>query len=389
MTPNTCKECGQLSRLSAKLALGLILAAAQGLAESVYTPYTFITLAGGFNAPSGVAVDSTGNVYVADVNNHTVLKGTPTAVLTILAGSPGNKGSDDGTGSAARFNGPSGVTVDNAGNLYVADYANFTIRKVTPDGDVTTLAGLAGTPGSDDGIGTAARFNYAFSLAADKAGNLYVADTYNYTIRKVTLDGMVTTLAGLAGSHGHADGTGSAARFEQAHGITVDDAGNLYVADTYNHAIRKVTPEGVVTTLAGLPHASGNADGPGGVAQFFIPFGVAVDAVGNVYVGDTANNTIRRVTPEGLVTTLGGVSATDHSYQDGTGSAARFISPEGIAVDGEGNLYVADYGGQTIRKGKPAVYTPYTFTTLAGNAGFGSTDGKGSFARFNNPAGVT
>ena len=374
----------QRPTLIALVLLGLALTASRVAAQIVYTPYTFYTWATGIT-PSGVALDSAGNVYVTDLRNHLLLKFTPTGAGTILAGSAGSAGSTDGPGSEARFNGPSSVAVDWADNIYVADYFNFTIRKVTPDGAVTTLAGLAGDSGSADGSGSEARFNFPWGVAVDGAGIVYVADTGNGTIRKITPDGAVTTLAGLAGSMGAVDDTGTEARFNQARGVAVDGAGNVYVADTWNHKIRKVTPQGVVTTLAGLEGNPGSADGTGSAARFSQPFAVAVDSAGNIYVGDTANNAIRRVTIEGVVTTLGGVAGTGPSYRDGTGSGARFNSPQGLAVDGNGNLYVADYFGQTVRQGRPAEYTPYTFTNLAGNAGFGSDDGMGRAARFNHP----
>ena len=174
---------------------------------------------------------------------------------------------------------------------------------MTPGGAVTTLAGLAGSDGSDDGTGSAARFYYPYGVAVDNAGNVYVADSYNDTIRKVTPGGVVTTLAGLAGSDGSADGMGSEARFESPWGVAVDSTGNVYVADTWNSTIRKVTPSGMVTTLAGaadpvsgpagLAGCVGSADGTGSTAQFDLPVGVAVDSAGTVYVADPGNHTIR------------------------------------------------------------------------------------------------
>src|SRR5438105_752819 len=188
----------------------LLLAGSLG-AQSVYTPYTFTTLPGSgntarFNYPWGVATDSSGNVYVADENNQTIRKITPAGVVTTLAGLAGNPGSADGTGSAARFNGPRGVATDSSGNVYVGDYGNHTIRKITPAGVVTTLAGLAGNPGSADGTGSAARLFQPRGVATDSSGNVYVADSGNQTIRKIIPTGVVTTLAGLAGNPGSADG---------------------------------------------------------------------------------------------------------------------------------------------------------------------------------------
>ncbi len=342
------------------------------------------TLAGGFNQPSGVAVDSAGNVYVADTVNSTIRKVTPGGVVTTLAGLAGSQGSTDGTGSAARFCYPQSVAVDSAGNVYVADANNYSIRKVTPAGAVSTLAGLAASPGSADGTGSAARFSGPCGVAVDSAGIVYVADNGNCTIRKVTPGGVVTTLAGLTGIGGSADGTGSAARFYIPYGAAVDSAGNVYVADTYNLTVRKVTPGGVVTTLAGLAGVWGSADGTGSAARFQQPGGVAVDSADNVYVADTWNNTIRKVTPGCAVTTVAGLAGTSGSA-DGTGSAARFWGPSGVAVDSAGNVYVADADNNTIRKVTPGGVV----TTLAGLAGSqGSADGTGSAARFYYPQSV-
>lgn len=314
-----------------------------------------------FSYPTGLASDGVGNLYVADEFNNAIRKVTPTGVVTTLAGlaqadptgpPDANRGSADGTGSAARFDAPSGVAVDKAGSVYVADYGNHTIRKVTPSGAVTTLAGVAGSRAGLDGTGSAARFNSPFGLALDDAGNVYVADSGNNAIRKVTTGGVVTTLAGLLGgwNSGSTDGIAGAARFNFPTGLAVDGAGNIYVADSDNHTIRKVTVAGVVSTLAGRPLNSGNADGTGMEARFNNPSGVAVDSTGNIYVVDSANNTIRRLTPAGVVTTLAGLAGTPGSM-DGFGSAVRFSGPHGVAVDGAGNLCVADTLNNTIRKG--------------------------------------
>jgi sugar lactone lactonase YvrE len=376
LSPPSKPMKNQTSSFAATLIL-LAVSAIQGLAQSTSEPYTFITVAG-------------------------------------LAGNPG---SADGTGSGARFSAPVGVAVDSAGNVYMADQGNHTIRKMTPAGVVTTLAGLAGSPGSADGIGDVARFNNPTGVAVDTEGNVYVADDGNNTIRKVTPTGTVTTLAGLAGSPGSADGTGSDARFGRFEdfytegrfyvtptGVAVDGAGNVYLADTYNCTIRKVTPAGTVTTLAGLARLDangfplfGSTDGVGSAARFNNPSAVAVDSAGNVYVADTGNKTIRKVTPMGLVTTLAGLAGGSGSA-DGTGGAAEFGNysaevggPNGVAVDSEGNVYATDQYNFTIRKVTPAGVV----TTLAGLAGNpGSADGTGSDGRFGSgiysggPAGV-
>jgi sugar lactone lactonase YvrE len=339
-----------------------------------------------FNAPTGVAVDGLGSIYVADKGNNTIRKITINGVVTTLAGlaAAATVGNTDGVGIAARFESPWGMAVDGAGNIYVSDTANSTIRKVTATGVVTTLAGLAGVQGSADGTGSAARFLFPYGVAVDQSGTVYVADLDNNTIRKVTASGVVTTLAGLAGVQGSADGTGSVARFFYPAGIAVDQSGNIYVADKYNGTIRKITSAGAVTTLAGLAGAQGSADGTGSAARFLYPAGVAVDQSGNVYVADTSNSTIRRITPGGVVTTLAG-QVGSAAYGDGTSTAARFKYPSGLAVDLSGNVYVADTVNYVIRK----VTAVGVVTTLAGlGQVWGSVDGIGSSARFAVPEGV-
>jgi sugar lactone lactonase YvrE len=337
-----------------------------------------------FAGPRGIAVDAAGNVYVGDAFNHTIRKITPAGVVTTLAGSPGAAGAVDATGSDARFRQPSGVAVDGAGNVYVTDTNNNTIRRVTPAGVVTTIAGLAQTGGSTDGTGSAARFNTPRGIVIDNTGMLFVADTNNSKIRQLTAAGVVTTLAG-AGLLGDVDGTGTAARFNNPWGIAVDSAGTLYVADTTNDTIRKITTGAVVTTLAGFRGSFGSADGYRVNARFARPNGVAVGADGTVYVADSINHTVRKITPSGFVTTLAGLAGSPGST-DGTGSAARFSGPRGVAVDNAGVVYVTDGSNHTIRRITPAGVV----TTIAGLAGSsGSADGAGDTARFNLPSGIT
>ncbi len=337
-----------------------------------------------FSLPTGVAVDSSNNVYVADSGNHTIRKITPARVVTTLAGLAGVTGSIDGVGPAARFNNPYAVAVDSAGNLYVADSDNHTIRKITPAGAVTTLAGSAGAPGSTDGGGSAARFNDPAGVAVDTGGNVYVADYTNYTVRKISPGGVVTTIAGQAGVYGSVNGTGTAALFSGPSGVAVDGSGNVFVTDDANCTIRKITAAGVVSTPAGRVGFPGSANGTGTVARFNYPSGISVNSAGTaVYISDEYNHTIRQLSGT-TVTTLAGVVANSGSV-DGTGSAARFYGPAGVALDSATNLYVADSDNHTIRKITPAGVT----TTLAGLAGFaGTTNGTGNIARFRSPSGV-
>ena len=252
--------------------------------------------------------------------------------ISLLAGSIGGSGNIDGTGTAARFTSSGGVAVDASGNVFVADTDNHTIRKITSAGVVTTLAGTAGSYGSSDGTGAAARFQYPFGIAVDSSGNVYVTDSSNHTIRKITPAGVVTTLAGTAGSQGSNDGTGAAARFYLPKDVAVDASGNVVVADTYNHTIRKITSAGVVTTLAGTAGSFGSSDGTGVAARFKSPLGVAVDASGSVYVADTDNSTIRKITPAGAVSTLAGAAWSRGIVLGALPSTLAY--PPGVAVSG-------------------------------------------------------
>ena len=339
--------------------------------------YTFTTLAGlalqsgsangtnsgaRFYKPGGVAVDGGGNLYVADTSNHTIRKVAHSGtnwVVTTVAGLAGAIGTNDGPGSASRFYYPYGVAVDAATNLYVADAYNHTIRKITPTDGNWVVSTLAGTPkvfGSQDGAGSTAQFHYPYGVAVDNSGSVFVADTYNYTIRLITSDGNVSTPVGLAGAHGTVGGTNNAARFYYPYGVSVDSSGNLYVADSYNCTVRKVTPMGsdwVVTTLAGVATFSGSADGTNSGAQFSYEFGLSADSTGDLYVADTSNDTIRKMVPLGtdwVVSTIGG-TAQVAGHADGPGGAATFNYPRSVAVDSAGNLYIADANNHTIRFG--------------------------------------
>jgi sugar lactone lactonase YvrE len=327
-----------------------------------------------------VAVDGAGNVYVADNGNSAIRRVTASGAVTTLAGNGAN-GSGDGTGAAASFYGPTGVALDASGNLYVADNGNNKIRKIAPNGVVTTLAGSAsGAPGSVDGQGTAAAFRGPYGIAVDGSGNVIVGDAGNNKIRKVTPAGAVTTIAG-SGTAGSLDGTGTGATFNFPTGIAVDGAGNIFVVDTSNRKIRKVAPDGSVTTVAGSG-GYGSTDGPGTTASFYFPFGVAVDGAGNLFVSDAMNNNIRKVAPGGVVSTLAGSGA--RASRDGTGTGAAFSYPIGVAADASGNVYVADFATSKLRR----ITAAAVVTTLAGSGDSGKSDGAGPVATFQNPTGV-
>lgn len=300
-----------------------------------------------FNYPYGITSDGT-DLYVADANNNTIRKITAsTGAVTTFAGVAGAPGSTDGTGTASRFKHPDGITSDGT-YLYVADTGNNTIRQIVISTQVvTTLAGVAGAVGSADGTGTAARFNYPTGVAAN-GGYLYVADTDNHTIRKVVISsGVVSTLAGTAGTASSADGTGTGAQFNYPYGIASDGT-YVYVADANNNSIREIrVASGIVTTLAGAAGSIGSSDGAGTAALFNFPIGLTMDD-SNLYVADTGNNTIRQIViSSGAVTTLAGAAGTAGTT-DGSGADARFNYPTGLTELG-GYLYLADAGNSTIR----------------------------------------
>ena len=347
-----------------------------------------------FNGPLGLAADVAGTLYVADCSNNIIRSVSSTQDVTTLAGTPGVSGNVDGAPSAARFRCPSGLVVDgNGSNLYVADSNNRTVRRIPlPSGNVSTYAGTpgaggtAGADGAIDGPVGTARFGQPYGLALDPLGNLLLTDATNSEIRQIDLSNdVVATLAGSIGGRGYADGTGTSARFNDPHNVALDADGNLYVSDHGNVVIRKITPGGVVSTLAGNPGVAGSANGTGSAARFGGPRGLSVDSAGNIFVADAANNTIRRITPQGVVTTLAG-SPIASGFVDGTGAAARFSNPVGVVVDGNGNVYVSDYNNNAIRKITPAGVV----TTLAGGGPSlpGTTDGTGTAARFRGPRGV-
>lgn len=421
------------------ISLCLLAALAVRLCGQTEAGFTFTTIVGrnnigavdgvGTNArfaePAGIAADEDGNLYVADLSARLVRKISPDGTVSTIAGMPGSLGSDDGFGSDARFYAPIDIAVSGEGVLYVLDSGNHRIRTISAEGFVETFAG--GNSGAQDGYRTGAGFSRPESLALAADGTIYVADTGNHTIRKIAPDGMVTTFAGQAGVSGTADGTGADARFNSPAGIAVDAAGNVYVSDTENYVIRKITPAGEVSTLAGMSGLSGSSDGSGSAARFLQPRGLDVDSAGNIYVNDYRDEAIRKITPAGFVTTLttglsygrgvtvdkksGNIFATDTGHHlikkitpagsatvfagadvstkslDGIGTDAQFNSPEGLVLASNGDIFVADKNGHVIRKVDPNLLV----TTWAGslvNYAYGAIDGLRSTAAFANPTGI-
>ncbi|MES2389621.1 MAG: SMP-30/gluconolactonase/LRE family protein [Bacteroidota bacterium] len=310
-----------------------------------------------FSRPQQLCVDAAGNVYIADFDNDLIRKITPAGLVSTYAGSTGGD-VDAATATAAKFDGPNAVAIDNAGNLYVTDYLNHKIRKITTAGVVTTLAGS--TQGNtDNAVGTLAKFNGPSSLTVDDSGNVYVADNNNHRIRKVRADGKTVTLAGS--SSGYAEGQSAAAKFNDPFGIALDANRNVYVADQGNHRIRKITPNGLVTTFAGVGTA-GTTDSPNLLlAKFNEPRDIKRDAEGNFFVADGANNTIRKITAAGEVVTIAGGTGTGTT--DGVNSLFNF--PTGVAIGPNGIVYVGDQTNHRIRKLSPVTAVSYRWNSTS------------------------
>ncbi|MFI5136460.1 MAG: NHL repeat-containing protein [Sphingobacteriales bacterium] len=317
-----------------------------------------------FNSPAGIAIDAAGNLYVADYGNNLIRKITPARVVSTLAGS-GYEGKIDATGNLASFNGPTGIAADAAGNLFVADAGNNRIRKITAAGAVTTVAGSDST-GALNGAGINATFFGPKGLTVDASDNVYVADAGNDLIRKINSAGTVSTFAANVSS---STGTLAPNSFNNPTGVALDGTGNIYVANYLSNNILLVNPSGNVSLFAGADTLFGAKNGPANSATFYFPNSVAVDGTGNIYVSDGVNNLIRKITPGGAVSTLAGSGFA--GAVDSTGTAASFNGPAGLAVDAAGNVYVADSNNNLIRKITPAGVV----TTVAGNGQSGAKNG--------------
>lgn len=296
-----------------------------------------------FRTVQGVAIGKDGSVIVTDRGNNRIRRITTAGQAVPIAGAT-TAGYVNATGAAARFRLPWRAVEDAQGNIFVADRDNHAIRKITPAGVVSTVAGT-GVSGFADGDASTAQFNQPLDIVVDAAGNLYVADNNNHRIRKISADGQVTTLAGN-GTPAFANGTGTAAQFRNPSGLEIDKEGNLLIADRLNHRIRKVTPAGVVTTLAGDGN-SGYLDGDAAGARFADPYGITIDGDGNLYVADLNNHKIRKISPDGKVVSIAGGA---RGFTDGLGAGAQLNTPTDVCVDAQGNVYVADQANHAIRK---------------------------------------
>ncbi len=339
-------------------------------------------------SPAGVSVDAAGNVYIADSGNARIRKLTPAGLITTVAGTIAGFGGDAGAAGSAELSFPTKAVIGPGGDLFIADTANNRIRRVSPNGVITTLAG-SGQPGfaGENEAAANAQLNSPRDIAVDGAGNVYVADTSNNRIRRITPQGRITTVAGL-GIYGYFGDQGPAIQATLAlpRGVAVDGAGNVYVADTGNHRIRKITPDGVISTIAGTNSSGAGADGVSAVLSALdSPSSVAVDAAGNVYIADTGNNRVRRISPQGTIMTIAGAGASGFSGDGGAAVSALLNAPQGVSVDASGNMYIADTGNHRVRKVSPQG----TITTVAGaNPGAGD-NGPAASARLFQPSGVT
>ena len=306
----------------------------------------------------GLVVDSNDNIYVVDSTQSTIFKISKSGSRSVYSGSPKVPGYRDGPSEVARFNLPDAISIDAKDNIYVADSGNRIIRKISSDGLVSTVAGVPQEAGDADGGPQQAKIDYVRGLAIAVNCSVYFIDFD--TVRVLNGNGEIHTVAGspLARRNPYVpvdseiDGPGHAVRFNRPAGIAITAGGDLYVTDRSDATIRKISAEGVVTTVAGKAMNFGNADGKGSAARFDIPTGIMADESGNLFVADSRNHTVRKISPEGLVSTFAGDSR-ESATRDGVGKQARFIAPHGLAFDKHHNLYVSDIGCSCIRKIAP------------------------------------
>ena len=380
--------------------VGTITIAGQNFTVSQSTYPLISTLAGGALPPAaapgasvsvpvsyGVAVDSSGNTYFSSPGQNMVFKADAAGVVTLLAGT-GQAGfsGDGGLATSAQLYSPQGVAVDSSGNVYIADYNNFRIRKVSSAGTIATVAGNGACCGytGDGGAATSAEIGLVYGLAFDPSGNLYLTDIENDVVRKVASSGNITTVAGN-GTFGYAGdgGPATSAELREPFGVAADASGNVYIADTYSYRVRRVSASGTIATVAGTGNCCYGGDGGAATSALLsVPDGLALDSSGNLYIADSGNNRIRKVSSGGTISTIAGTSSQGYSGDGGPAAAARLFTPVGVAVDNGGNLRISDSGNARIR----SVTASGTIATLVGGAlGDG---GLGIFGYLNQPAGV-
>jgi hypothetical protein len=342
--------------------------------------------------PYGFAVDGAGNLYIADTVNQRVRKVNSSGVITTVAGTGTRAFSGDGgPATSAELSDPLNLAVDGSGNLYIADSGNHRVRRVDSSGTITTVAGT-GTPGfsGDGGPATSAELAYPYGVAVDGSGNLYIADNGNQRVRKVNSSGMITTVAGTGtGGFSGDGGPATSAMLNGADDVAVDDSSNLYIVDNGNQRVRKVDGSGTITTVAGTGSSGFSGDGgPATSAELANPGNVAVDGSGNLYIGDTSNHRVRKVNSSGTITTVAGTGTAGFSGDGGPATSAQLAYPQEMAVDGSGNLYIADRENQRVRKVDPDTVPPQTTITSGPSGatndptptfGFSSSEGGSTF----------
>jgi hypothetical protein len=325
------------------------------------------------NSPSGVFVDILGDMYICDSNNHAIRKIDVDGIITTVAGTGGSSGysGDGGTASNARLYYPSDVYVDTSRNIYIPDHWNHVFRKVDASGVITTIAGIGGSPGfsGDGGLATNARLHYPAGAFVDASGNVYISDAGNNVIRKIDVNGVITTIAGIGGSAGFSGDGGLAtnARLNYPYGVFGDTSGNIYISDYGNHAIRKVDVSGVITTIAGTGGSPGFS-GDGGFAtnaRLNYPLRVIVDSSRNIYISDQWNHVFRKVDASGVITTIAGIGGSPgFSGDGGLATSAQLYYPAGAFVDTSGNVYISDAVNNAIRKVTLPTAEPTAIPTL-------------------------
>lgn len=304
--------------------------------------------------PVGLAFDSSGNLFIGDSANNRVRKVAAGTITTAAGNGTAGYAGDGGPASSAEFSQPDGVALDSAGNLYVADKINSVIRKVSTSGTITTVAGngTAGYSGNGQAA-TSAELYRPFSVAVDVAGNIYIGDTFNNVVRKVSTSGIITTVAGTGtGGYSGDGGAATSAQLADPFGVAVDAAGNLYIADSLNNVIRKVSSSGNISTVAGNQSKGAGYSGDGSAAtsaQLNQPYGLAVDQAGNIFIADTFNNVVRRVSTSGVITTVAGTGTAGYAGDGGAPTSAKLNQPYGVSVDQTGSLYIADSGNNVVR----------------------------------------
>jgi DNA-binding beta-propeller fold protein YncE len=349
-------------KISVQLIFGFLIAITLSCAQDRVTTIAGHPLVSGsvdgnagvalFSDPASISADEGGNLYIADSANHVIRKISSDGTVSTFSGRPGVQGFQDG--SSAMFNSPCGIAITPGGDLLIADTGNHVIRKITQGGVASTIAGAAGQSGALDGIGSAARFDSPLGLAVGTNGTIYVADSGNHTIRAISTDGEVSALAGSAGDWGTNDGPGLVARFNGPVGLALDSAGNLFVSDSNNQTIRRISPDHFVTTWAGSPLIDGFTNGDRHAARFAKPAELRFDSHDNLFVADSFNHAVRKISADGKVTTVTGF-ARQPGASDGINGQPRLNNPYSLAFLPDGSLAISDTYNQTLRRALPPI----------------------------------